>query len=172
MRIDLPSPLHTKDCKEIMKAPAPSHSLLRLWTIANAEAWLCRGTSIEPVHFWIAALKMTDPKIPEALLDGGASAETCKEQSDAARALLAYLEMDESEATERRRRERGKLLRGREPRTLPEDGKIPYLHRSESSRRLFEIAIRKAAARSASSLTPLHLVESIFDMRLASLSAL
>ncbi len=63
------------------------------------------------------------------------------------------------------------VLRGKSPREPPEDGKIPYLHRSESSRRLFELALRKADSRKAPELTPTLLAESLFDMKLASLES-
>ncbi len=82
--------------------------------------------------------------------------------------MLAYLEMNAESAANLRRRLRGKLLRGQEPRPFPEDGDLPYLHRSESSRRLFEIAIRKVEERKADTLTPLHVAEALFDMKFAS----
>ena len=66
---------------------------------------------------------------------------------------------------------RVKLLRGQAPRPIPDKG-IPYLHRSESSRRLFEVALTKAGAEHSPTLTPLHLLESLFDMKLVSLSSL
>ena len=149
----------------------PSKSLLRLWALANAEAWFCQSDSIEPVHFWIACLKLADPAIAAAMLNQGTPPEECAEQAAAAREILTYLEIDTAKATSLRRGLRGKVLRGREPRSFPEGGP-PYLHRSESSRRLFEIALRKAHERQSAELTPLILLESLFDMKLASLESL
>ena len=145
-----------------------SKELLRLWTIANAEAWFCQASNIEPVHFWIAALKLADPDIAGAMLENGAAPEECEAQSQLSKQLLAYLEMTPEETAKFRRRERAKILNGRAPRGMPEDGP-PYLHRSESSRRLFQIALRKAESRKSSELTPMHRLESLFDMNLVSL---
>ena len=149
----------------------PTKSFLRLWSLANVEAWFCQAATIEPAHFWIACLKLADPKIAAAMLDGGASPEDCTEQTAEAGRILAYLEMDAATAAQRRREMRARLLRGRSPREFPE-GELPRLHRSESSRRLFEIALRKAAEHKSETLSPMHLLESLFDMKLVSLSAL
>ena len=46
---------------------APSKSLVRLWALANLEAWRCQAVSIEPVHFWLGALKLADPEIVTAM---------------------------------------------------------------------------------------------------------
>lgn len=147
----------------------PAKSIFRLWSFANVEAWFCHAAAIEPVHFWIAALKMADPEIAGAMLDAGATAEECKEQAAESRNILSYLETDADSARTLRRKLRSKLLRGRVPREMPENGSIPYLHRSETSRRVFEIAARKAAERHAKFLSTLHLLESLFDMQLVSL---
>ena len=149
----------------------PSKSFLRLWSLANVEAWFCQAAAIEPAHFWIACLKLADPKIAAAMLDAGASTEDCAEQTAEAGRVLSFLEMDAEAAALRRREMRARLLRGRSPREFPE-GELPRLHRSESSRRLFEIAIRKAAERHSETLAPIHLLESLFDMQLVSLGSL
>ena len=149
-----------------------SKPVVRLLLLANIEAWRCRASSIEPVHFWIACLKFSDPKIAEALFDGGVPPEECTEQAAAAREILAYLEIDAERAATLRRELRGRLLRGNAPRESPDDGDIPYLHRSESSRRLFVVAKRKAEEQKAGAVTPLHIAESLFDMQLASLGDL
>ena len=149
----------------------PTKPFLRLWSLANTEAWFCQAAVIEPAHFWIACLKLADPKLAEAMLDGGASPEDCTEQTSEARRILAYLEMDAAAAADRRREMRVRLLRGRSPREFPESG-LPRLHRSESSRRLFEIALRKAAEHKSKTLSPMHLLKSLFDMKLVSLSSL
>ena len=146
----------------------PSPALFRLWVIANAEAWFCQGEVIEPVHFWIGCLKMVDPKLEAALFDGGAAAPECEEFAGEVARMLAYLEMDAEVAATLRRKLRARLLRGRSPREFPE-GRLPRLHRSESSRRLFQIAARRAAERKEESLTPLHVLESLFEMKLVSL---
>ncbi len=150
----------------------PSPSLLRLWALANAEAWFCRSDNIEPAHFWIACLKFADPAIATAMLDHGAAAEECQEQAAEAARMLSFLEMKPEDAANRRRTLRGRLLRGRPPREFPPEGDVPYLHRSESSRRLFEIAVRKAEERKTAALTPLHIAEALFDMKFASLEEL
>lgn len=147
----------------------PSKPFLLLWVLANAEAWRCGAVNIEPAHFWIASLKFADPKNAVAMFDSGAPPEECSELAASAREILAYLDIDAERAATLRRELRGRLLRGKEPREMPEDGNIPYLHRSESSRRLFEIALRKASTQKAERLTPLILVESLFDMKFASL---
>lgn len=149
----------------------PTKAFLRLWSLANVEAWFCQAAAIEPAHFWVACLKLTDPKIAAAMLDQGASPEDCAKQAAEAGRILAYLEMDANTAAQRRRETRERLLRGRSPREFPE-GEMPRLHRSESSRRLFEIALRKAAELKSEELTPMHLLESLFDMQLVSLSSL
>ena len=53
----------------------PSKSFLRLWSLANVEAWFCQAATIEPAHFWIACLKFADPQIAAAMLYAGASPE-------------------------------------------------------------------------------------------------
>ena len=146
-------------------------SFLCLWAIANSEAWFCQGAVIEPAHFWVGCLKMTDPRLAKVLCDGGESSDECKEFAMDAKRILSYLEMDVEMAATRRRKMRAKLLRGRSPRDFPE-GRLPMLHRSESSRRLFELAARKAAERGAKEVTPVHLLESLFEMKLVSLSSL
>ena len=148
-----------------------SPSLLRLWVFANAEAWFCQAPVIEPAHFWIACLKLTDPKIADALAEQGAPVEARIECNREASRILSFLEMDAKTATARRREMRARVLRGQAPRPVPNDG-IPYLHRSESSRRLFELATRKAAERQESHLSPLHILESLFEMKLVSLESL
>ncbi len=145
-----------------------SNSVVRLLLLANVEAWRCRASNIEPVHFWIACLKMADTSFAGKLLDAGGTPEDCKEQAEQSNRLLAFLEMDSDMAAERRRTIRGKLLRGQPPREIPENGP-EYLHRSESSRRLFEIAMRKAEARGSTTLLPSDIAESLFDMKLVSL---
>lgn len=144
-----------------------SRLLHRLWLLANCEAWFCQGAVIEPAHFWVACLKMVDPKLKK-LFEGGASPEECNEFAHEAGRILTFLEMDAATAATRRRQMRAKLLRGRSPREFPEGG-LPMLHRSESSRRLFEVAARKAAERGEKELTPMHLLESLFEMNLVSL---
>ncbi len=148
-----------------------STSFLRLWSIANAEAWFCQGAVIEPAHFWVGCLKMTDPKLVAALLESGAPSEECQEFADEAERILAFLEMNAETAATKRREMRAKLLRGRSPREFPE-GRLPMLHRSESSRRLFELAARKAAEHGSKALTSMHLLESLFEMKLVSLESL
>ena len=123
------------------------------------------------MHFWMACLKMVDPKLKEALLESGASPADCEEFAQETERILAYLEMDAAAAATRRRKMRAKLLRGRSPRAFPE-GCLPMLHRSESSRRLFEIAARNASKRGSETLAPLHLLESLFEMQLVSLKNL
>lgn len=148
-----------------------STSSLQLWSIANAEAWFCQGAVIEPAHFWVGCLKMTDPKLVAALVKSGAPAEECQEFAAEAERILTYLEMDAEAAATKRREMRAKLLRGRSPREFPE-GRLPMLHRSESSRRLFELTARKATERGAKAVTPMHLLESLFEMELVSLDSL
>ncbi|MBR6022985.1 MAG: hypothetical protein IK066_11285 [Kiritimatiellae bacterium] len=114
---------------------------------------------------------MTDSKLVKALFDGGATPAECTEFAAEASRILAFLEMDAETAALRRREMRAKLLRGRSPREFPE-GRLPMLHRSEASRRLFELAARKAAERGAKEVTPLHLLESLFEMKLVSLRSL
>lgn len=149
---------------------APSKDFIRLWNIANAEAWFCQASDIDPVHFWIAALKMADPNIAAAMLEDGMAPEECEAQAKASGLILDYLEMTPDEAAKFRRRQRAKTLHGRAPRGMP-DGGMPCLHRSESSKRLFSIAVRKAESRNAEELTPMHLLESLFDMQLVSLDS-
>ena len=149
----------------------PSNPLLHLWAVANAEAWFCQGSAIEPAHFWIACLKTADESFAAAMLDHGAPPEECAAQAAESQRLREYLEMDSEATATLRRRLRGRLLRGKPPREPPADGKIPYLHRSESSRRLFELALRKAESRKSAELTPTLLAESLFDMKLASLES-
>ena len=84
----------------------PTKSFLRLWSLANVEAWFCQAATIEPAHFWLACLKLADPKIAAAMLDGGAAPEDCTEQTAEAGRILAYLEMDADAAAKRRRRKR------------------------------------------------------------------
>lgn len=152
-------------------SPQFSKSLHRLWLLANLEAWFCQGAVIEPAHFWVGCLKMTDPKLAQAAFDGGATSEECTEFAAEVSRILGFLEMDAETAATRRRQMRTKLLRGRSPREFPE-GRLPLLHRSESSRRLFELAARKAAEVGATEVTPLHLLESLFEMKLVSLESL
>lgn len=143
-------------------------SLIRLWILANIETWFCQGAVIEPAHFWVACLKLVDPKLKEVLFEGGAAPEECEEFAREAGRILTFLELDAATAATRRRQMRAKLLRGRSPREFPE-GRLPMLHRSESSRRLFEVAARKAADRGEKEMTPMHLLESLFEMNLVSL---
>ncbi len=148
-----------------------SPNLLRLWMFANAEAWFCQSIVIEPAHFWIGCLKLTDPKLADALAEQGAPVDARIECTREAARILAFLEMDATTAATRRRQMRARLLRGQPPRKFP-DGDLPMFHRSESSRRLFEIASRKAAERQEAHLSPLHILESLFEMKLVSLESL
>lgn len=148
-----------------------SREWMLLWTLANCEAWFCQGAVIEPAHFWVACLKMGDPKLKEKLFEGGASPGECEEFAREVGRILSFLEMDATTAATRRRQMRAKLLRGRSPREFPE-GRLPMLHRSESSRRLFEVAARKATERGENELKPMHLLESLFEMNLVSLKSL
>ena len=142
-----------------------SKSLLQLWVVANEEAWLCQASNIEPVHFWLAALKLADPDIATALFQAGAGSEVCKEQANLSNDLLAFLEIDAETAKTKRRETRAKLLNGRAPRGVP-DGTTPYLHRSESSRRLFEVAAQEAGNRKAEELSATDVVGTLFEMNL------
>ena len=122
-------------------------SLLKLWVLANAEAWYCQASNIDPVHFWLAALKLANPDLAAELFKAGGDAEKAKQL---------------------RAETRVKLLNGRAPRGTP-DGTMPYLHRSESSRRLFEVAIEGATKRKVDELTVTDVIGALFDMNLVTM---
>ena len=46
---------------------------------------------------------------------------------------------------------------------------MPYLHRSESSRRLFEVAIEGATKRKVDELTVTDVIGALFDMNLVTM---
>lgn len=146
----------------------PSKQLLQLWLQANSEAWYCQASNIEPVHFWLAALKLANPDLAAELFRAGGSPEDCKELAKLANGILGYLEMDAEKAKQLRTETRVKLLNGRAPRGTP-DGTMPYLHRSESSRRLFEVAIEGATKRKVDELTVTDIVGTLFDMNLVTM---
>lgn len=146
-----------------------SKHILELWVQANAEAWHCQASNIEPVHFWLAALKFADPDLAAALFKAGGSPEDCKALSGLAHTILCFLEMDADRARQLRAETRKKLLNGRAPRGTP-DGAMPYLHRSESARRLFEVAAESAERRKVDELTVTDLVGSLFSMNLVPLT--
>ncbi len=143
-------------------------SLLKLWVLANAEAWYCQASNIEPVHFWLAALKLANPDLAAELFKAGGTPEDCKELAELANGILGYLEMDAEKAKQLRAETRVKLLNGRAPRGTP-DGTMPYLHRSESSRRLFEVALEGAAKRNVDELTVTDIIGTLFDMNLVTM---
>ena len=144
---------------------SPSFDLL--WRIANVEAWHCHSEVIEPIHFWLACLKLVS-----LLMVTGNKDQLFDRYSDLRSqvdSILAYLEMDAETTQSLRQRERTRLLCGRPPRAFPAEG-IPILHRSESSRRLFELTCRKALSRRLKTITPQLLLECLFDMQLATLT--
>ena len=143
---------------------SPSFDLL--WRIANAEAWHCHSEVIEPIHFWIACLKLVDPSVVDAVRLQFVNLRT--ELQSERNQILSYLEMDADSARTRRRKERALLLRGKPPRNFP-DKHCPCLHRSESSRRLFDLTGRKARERGLDTVTPRLLLECLFEMNLISL---
>lgn len=143
-----------------------------LWMLANIEAWFCQSPVIEPAHFWIACLKMTDPQLKPISEGGDIAMDQCVEHAQETSRILAYLEMDVETAARQRRAMRSRLLQGNPPRKFPGRGLPPMLHRSESSRRLFVVAARKAAERGEAKLRPMHILESLFEMNLVSLESL
>ena len=145
-----------------------SKPLLQLWVLANAEAWYCQASNIEPVHFWLAALKLANPDLAATLFKAGASPEECNAQAELSGQILAYLEMTGEKVNELRAAERAKLLNGRAPRGTP-DGAMPYLHRSESARRLFEVSMEGAKGRKAQELGVIDIIGALFDMNLVTM---
>ncbi len=146
----------------------PSKQLLQLWLQANSEAWYCQASNIEPVHFWLAALKLANPDLAAALFKAGGSPEDCKALAELSSGILGYLEMDVEKAKQLRADTRAKLLNGRAPRGTP-DGATPYLHRSESARRLFEVAIESATKRKVEELAVTDIIGALFDMNLVTM---
>ena len=146
----------------------PSKQLLQFWIQANSEAWHSQASNIEPVHFWLAALKLADPDLAATLFKAGGSPEDCKALADLAHSILSYLEMTAEKAKQLRIDTRAKLLNGRAPRGTP-DGATPYLHRSESSRRLFEVAIESAQRRKVEELSVTDIIGALFDMNLVTM---
>ena len=148
-----------------------SRPLLIYWTLSNAEAYICRSPNIDPVHFWLGALKFVDDKILNVFLDKKMPEENWKEIASESNRLLAYLEKTREEAETLRRTLRRSLLGDDTPAPIPDDG-APYLHRSPASRRLFQNATELAGSRSCKALFPIHVVETLFDMKLVDMSDL
>ena len=111
---------------------------------------------------------MTDSKLEELVSEQGISVAEYENETSR---MLTYLEMDKETAVVRRREMRAKLLHGRGARKPPQ-GTMTLLHRSESSRRLFVVAARKAQERGEVELRPMHILESLFEMNLVSLESL
>lgn len=145
-----------------------SSQLIQLWIHANSEAWYCQASNIEPVHFWLSTLKLANPENATLMFKAGGTPEDCKILASISKQILSYLEIDAEKAHLLRIECLKNILKGRPPRGMP-DGSIPYLHRSETSRRLFEVATEAAMIRKAKKLSITDIIDALIDMKLVTM---
>lgn len=141
-------------------------SIRFVWAIANAEANYAGDSRIRPLHFFIAILKIPDPKFIRTLQDSEAEDEFGDQISKTGRDICGFLEMDTEALKKLRRDIRHDIFHSSRDRS-----DIQSLHRSEESRELFHTAAKQAEKQAVGMLTPLHLLEVLFSSGSISLDA-
>jgi len=135
-----------------------------VWAIANAEANYAGDSRIRPLHFFIAILKIPDPKLIRTLQDSEGD-EIGDQISKTGRDICGFLEMDADALKKLRREVRHDIFHSSRDRS-----DIQTLHRSEESRELFHAAAKRVQI-GGEALTPLHLLEALFSSGTISLDA-
>lgn len=137
-------------------------SLLFAWDIANAEACLTGSAEIEPVHFLLATLKVSDSRFKRVLEETDLTAESVASALAVTAQCRNILGMSDDEMTKARRRLRAALKEKKLPAAdIRRPARTGRLHRSESSRDLFQQSGRRALEADQKEVTLLHLLEEL-----------
>lgn len=137
-------------------------SLLFAWDIANDEACLVSSSEIEPVHFLLATLKVSDSRFKSLIEETDLTAEVVDSVLAVTARCRDALGMSDDELTTARRSLRA-ALRARElpVADMSQPARIGRLHRSATSRDLFQQAGRRALRADQHEVNMLHLLEEL-----------
>lgn len=137
------------------------------WALANAEANLASSDLIEPIHFFLAALKIADPDIASSLQGVELAEEDQSALNDCSNHIRSYLELSSARAKNIRRSIRTRLRGKKAP-----QGAMTVLHRSSDARKLFSKAVQLAAEGCMTEVGVMHLVQALFELKFVDISDL
>lgn len=137
-----------------------------VWLLANTEAYLAGEVRIRPIHFFLALLKVADPKFGQQITGAEISEEEQKQLAKNGRDVCRYLEMNPSEAKQLRRSIRKQIR----PANKSISG-MELLHRAPESRQIFRLAAHRAIQKGKITLTSLSLLEALFASGMISLDS-
>ncbi len=138
-----------------------------VWLIANTEAYLAGEERIRPAHFFLALLKVADPRFSRQLAGVEVSGDEQKLLDKNGQDIRRYLEMNPEEVKQLRRSIRKQIR--------PENKTISgmkFLHRTSESRQLFRVAAKRAVQKGKITLTSPCLLEALFASGMIQLDSL